>query len=76
MGVSLSIAHLEDKDWSAWKNFEKRKFVEIHHRCRVLKKISWETLWIKFLGSSSTSFAIAPPELTYLLENSVHENIE
>jgi len=76
MGVSLSIAHLEDKDWSAWKNFEKRKFVEIHHRCRVLKKISWETLWIKFLGSSSTSFAIAPPELTYLLENSVHENID
>lgn len=76
MGVTLSIAHLEDKEWSAWKNFDEMKFVEIHHRCRILRKINWETLWSKFLESSSTSFAIAPPELTSLLESSVHKDIE
>jgi hypothetical protein len=76
MGVALSISHLEDKDWSAWKDFENKKFVEIHYRCRVLRKISWEKLWENFLEGSSVSFAIAPPELTTLLESSVFEDLQ
>ena len=76
MGVTLSISHLEDKDWSAWKEYEKLKAVEVHHSCRVLKKVSWERLWSKFLESSSASFAIAPPELTSLLESSVFDDPE
>ena len=75
MGVTLSI-HFEDKEWIAWQDFERRRIVEIHYRCRVLKKISWKKLWCKFLESSTSTFAIAPPELIAIMEESVHGDLE
>jgi Ca2+-binding EF-hand superfamily protein len=74
MGVKNSkITDPTTNSWVDFFNRLKQKPIEIAHRSRVIKSISWRKLWDNFFQSSLTHFALTPPELIALLEVSYND---
>ena len=53
------------------KSQKKKNKCMLDARAKILKKVSWEKLWEKFLSSTSTSFALSSSEAAALLRECI-----
>ena len=70
MGITVS----SDGKRYEFQGVEKKVPIKLHEKTKVLKKISYVSVWNVFLSSDQPTFAITPAELKSIFLLSIKEN--